>query len=291
MDYTIALENNPKISSEQINEILSSAQALCAKNQNVDVYKTCFSCIDLTTLSPRDSRSSVEQFATKAIEFPIHFPDINNVASICIYPPFIETVGLAIGASNMAITSVSGGFPSSQTFLEVKMLETSMAVENGADEIDVVISIGEFLNGEYELVASEIECLKSELGDDAILKVILETGELQDADLIYRASMLVMYAGADFIKTSTGKVAVSATPEAAVVMCLAIKDYYARTGKKIGFKAAGGVATAEDSAYYYSIVETILGEEWLTPKYFRIGASSLAGKLLSAIKGEEISYF
>lgn len=291
MDYTIALENNPKITSEQINDILNQARELTAKNKNVDVYKTCFSCIDLTTLSPRDSRSSVEKFVTKAVEFPIHFPDVENVASICVYPPFVEVAGLVIGGSNMAITSVSGGFPSSQTFLEVKMLETSMAVENGADEIDIVISIGEFLDNQDELVANEIECLKAELGEDAILKVILETGELKDPDLIYRASMLSMYAGADFIKTSTGKVAVSATPEAAVTMCLAIKDYYARTGEMIGFKAAGGVGTADDAAYYYSIVETILGAEWLTPKYFRIGASSLAANLLSTIKGEEITYF
>ncbi|MFI3266372.1 MAG: deoxyribose-phosphate aldolase [Rikenellaceae bacterium] len=291
MDYTVALENNPKITDEQINDILSQAQTLSLKNQNVDVYKKCFSYIDLTTLSSRDSQSSVEAFVTKAVEFPIHFPDVDNVASVCVYPPFVEVAGLAIGGSNMAITSVSGGFPSSQTFIEVKMLETSMAVENGADEIDIVISIGEFLNGEYELVASEVECIKDEIGDDAVLKVILETGELQDANLIYKASMLAMYAGADFIKTSTGKVAVSATPEAAAVMCLAIKDYYNITGKKIGFKAAGGVATAADAAYYYSIVETVLGSEWLNAKYFRIGASSLASKLLSAIKGEQITYF
>lgn len=291
MDYTVAMENIPQITEKQIAEILAEAKSKSIDNQNEDVYRKCFSYIDLTTLSPRDSQSSVEAFVAKAVEFPIHFPDVENVASVCVYPPFVEVAGLAIGGSNMAITSVSGGFPSSQTFLEVKMLETSMAVENGADEIDIVISIGEFLNGEYELVASEVECLKAELGDDAVLKVILETGELKEAELIYRASMLAMYAGADFIKTSTGKVAVSATPEAAAVMCLAIKDYYERTGIKVGFKAAGGIASAADAAYYYTIVETILGAEWLNAKYFRIGASSLAAKLLCAIKGEEITYF
>lgn len=291
MDYSIALENIPQISESQVSSILDGAKALCESNKNVDVYKKCFSYIDLTTLNPQDSQASVAAFVERAVEFPIHFPDLDNVASVCVYPPFVEVAGLAIGGSKLAITSVSGGFPSSQTFLEVKMLESSMAVENGADEIDIVISIGEFINGEYELVANEVECLKQEVGEDTILKVIIESGVLHDPDLIYKASMLSMYAGADFVKTSTGKVAVSATPEAAVVMCLAIKDYYERTGRMVGFKAAGGVASAEDAAYYYSIVETILGEEWLNAQYFRIGASSLAGKLLSSIKGEEISYF
>lgn len=182
------------------------------------------------------------------------------MASICVYPVFVETVGLAAGDSKMAITSVSGGFPSSQTYLEVKMLETAMAIENGADEIDIVISIGEMLDGEYDLAGNEIETLRAEIGDDAILKVILESGTLSDPELIHKAATIAMEAGADFIKTSTGKNGIAATPEAAVAMCLAIRQFAEKTGRKVGFKAAGGISTAESAALYYSIVEEILGE-------------------------------
>jgi deoxyribose-phosphate aldolase len=191
----------------------------------------------------------------------------------------------------MAITSVTGGFPASQTYLEVKMLETAMAVENGADEIDVVISIGEFLNGEYDLMGNEIETLRKEIGDEITLKVILESGILAEPELIHRAAVIAMLAGADFIKTSTGKASVAATPEAAVVMCEAIRLFAAQTGRKVGFKAAGGISTPEDAALYYTIVQEILGEEWLTPERFRIGASSLANNLLSAIEGNPVHYF
>lgn len=165
-----------------------------------------------------------------------------------------------------------------------------MAIENGADEVDVVINVGEILSGAYDEAANEIEVLRGE-SDGATLKVILETGALKSPELIYNASLLAMAAGADFIKTSTGKIDVSATPEAAVVMCKAINEYYQKTGRKVGFKAAGGIRTAEDAALYYTIVKEILGDEWLTTELFRIGASSAANNILSAIEGKDICYF
>ena len=217
--------------------------------------------------------------------------DSANVASICIYPPFVETVGLAVDDTPMRITSVAGGFPSSQTFLEVKMLETAMAVENGADEIDIVINVGKMLEGHYDEVANEVEVLRGEAGEDVVLKVILETGALKTPELIRRAALLAMFAGADFVKTSTGKIDVAATPEAAVVMCRAIRDYYDKTGRMVGFKPAGGVRSAADAVLYYTVVREILGERWLTPQFFRIGASSVANALLSAIVGEPVKYY
>jgi deoxyribose-phosphate aldolase len=218
------------------------------------------------------------------------FPHLQNVASICVYPPFVETVGLNIDGTPLRITSVAGGFPSSQTFLEVKMLETAMAIENGADEVDMVINVGKILDEAYDEAAAEVEVLRGE-AEDATLKVILETGALGEPHLIRSASLVAMAAGADFIKTSTGKIDVSATPEAAVVMCKAINEYYQKIGRKVGFKAAGGVRTAEDAALYYTIVKEILGEEWLTTELFRIGASSAANNILSAIEGKDICYF
>ena len=228
--------------------------------------------------------------ARRAAEFEMDYPHLQNVASICVYPPFVETVGLNIDGTPLRITSVAGGFPSSQTFLEVKMLEVAMAIENGADEVDVVVNVGKILTGAYDEAANEIEVLREE-SDGATLKVILETGALKSPEMIYNASFLAMAAGADFIKTSTGKIDVSATPEAAVVMCKAIKEYHEKTGRKVGFKAAGGVRTADDAALYYTIVKEILGEEWLTTDLFRIGASSAANNILSAIEGKEIAYF
>jgi deoxyribose-phosphate aldolase len=198
---------------------------------------------------------------------------------------------VGLGSSNIAITSVAGGFPASQTFIEVKMLEVAMAAESGADEVDVVINVGEMLTGDYDRMANTLEVLRGEIDDEVVLKVIIESGALRTPELIYKASLLAMMAGADFVKTSTGKTDVSATPEAAVVMCQAIRDYYEATGRKVGFKVAGGVRTAEQAALYYTIVEEILGAEWLNPSLFRIGASSLANNLISAIEGHEIKYY
>ena len=275
---------------EQVAQEVENLKAAAAANNNAEVYKFCFSAIDLTTLSPCDSEESVAAFARRAAEFALDYPEIPNVASICVYPPFVETVGLEIDATPLRITSVAGGFPSSQTFLEVKMLEVAMAVENGADEVDIVLNVGKMLSGSLDEAANEVEVLREE-SDGATLKVILETGALRTPELIRQASLLAMQAGADFIKTSTGKIDVAATPEAAVVMCEAIRDYYEKTGRKVGFKAAGGVRTAEDAALYYTIVEQTLGKEWLTPELFRIGASSVANNLISAIEGKEVKYF
>lgn len=292
MEYTPTLRNfGPASTADEVSALLEKIGPQARRNCRTEVYKRCFGCIDLTSLGATDSRRSIGEFTRKAIELPRHFPEAGSVASICVYPVFVETVGLAAGDSKMAITSVSGGFPSSQTYLEVKMLETAMAIENGADEIDIVISIGEMLDGEYDLAGNEIETLRAEIGDDAILKVILESGTLSDPELIHKAATIAMEAGADFIKTSTGKNGIAATPEAAVAMCLAIRQFAEKTGRKVGFKAAGGISTAESAALYYSIVEEILGEEWLTPERFRIGASSLANNLLSEIEGREIKYF
>ena len=292
MEYTPTLRNfGPAPTADEVSALLEKIGPQARRNCRTEVYKRCFGCIDLTSLGATDSRRSIGEFTRKAIELPRHFPEAGSVASICVYPVFVETVGLAAGDSKMAITSVSGGFPSSQTYLEVKMLETAMAIENGADEIDIVISIGEMLDGEYDLAGNEIETLRAEIGDDAILKVILESGTLSDPELIHKAATIAMEAGADFIKTSTGKNGIAATPEAAVAICLAISQFAKKTGRKVGFKAAGGISTAESAALYYSIVEEILGEEWLTPERFRIGASSLANNLLSEIEGREIKYF
>ena len=276
---------------EQVAEQVAAARAAQAKNENVEVYKFCLSAVDLTTLTCNDSVESVTDFAKRTVTFGEKYPNIPNVASICVYPAFVETVGVAVDGTPMRITSVGGGFPASQTFLEVKMLEVAMAVENGADEVDIVLNVGKMLTGAYDEAANEVEMIRSEMDEDVVLKVILETGALKTPELIRRASLISMAAGADFIKTSTGKIDVAATPEAAVVMCQAIKDYFEATGRKVGFKAAGGVKSPQDAALYYTIVEQILGQEWLTTDLFRIGASSAANNLLSAIVGQTVSHF
>lgn len=277
-------------SAEEVAREVAALREAAAANNNADVFQFCYSAIDLTTLSCNDSTASVSAFAERCMEFYSAYPHIPNVASICIYPPFVETVGLAVDGSPMRITAVAGGFPSSQTFLEVKMLEVAMAIENGADEIDIVLNAGKMLTGAYDEAANEVEVLRTEAAG-TVLKVILETGALKTPELIRKASLLSMFAGADFIKTSTGKIDVAATPEAAVVMCHAIRDYFERTGRRVGFKAAGGVRTAADAALYYTIVEKILGAEWLTTDLFRIGASSAANNLLSAIEGREVKFY
>ena len=292
MEYSNILNQYaPAMSAEQVAEVVAQAKTAAAKNENVEVYKFCLSAIDLTTLTCNDSVESVTAFAHKTVTFNEAYPDVPNVASICVYPSFVETVGLAVDGTPMRITSVGGGFPASQTFLEVKMLEVAMAVENGADEVDIVLNVGKMLTGAYDEAANEVEMIRSEMDEDVVLKVIIESGALKTPELIRKASLISMAAGADFIKTSTGKIDVAATPEAAVVMCQAIKDFYEKTGTKVGFKAAGGVKTPEDAALYYTIVEQILGEQWLTTDLFRIGASSAANNLLSAIVGKSVAHF
>ena len=232
MEYANHLnEYAPAWSEAQVDQEVARIREAAKRNHNTDVYKMCYSAIDLTTLSCNDSVTSVTEFARKAAEFYQKYPHIPNVASICIYPAFVETVGLAVAGTPMRITSVGGGFPAAQTFLEVKALEVAMAVENGADEIDIVLNVGRMLTGEYDEAANEVEVIRSEMDGDIVLKVIIESGALKTPDLIRKASLLSMFAGADFVKTSTGKIDVAATPEAAVVMCQAIRDYYAKTGR------------------------------------------------------------
>lgn len=259
-------------------------------NDILDVKKFLFNCIDLTTLNTTDSDESVMKFTQKVNLFDEEYPDLKNVAAICVYPNFAEVVKDTLEVDSVKIACVSAGFPSSQTFIEVKIAETAMAIMEGADEIDIVIPVGKFLSGDYESMCEEIQELK-ETCKDHHMKVILETGALKSASNIKKASILSMYSGADFIKTSTGKQQPAATPEAAYVMCQAIKEYYDLTGNKIGFKPAGGINTVNDALVYYTIVKEVLGKEWLNNELFRLGTSRLANLLLSEIKGEEIKFF
>lgn len=260
------------------------------ENDTVEVKKFLFHCIDLTTLKCTDSEQSVMKFTERVNEFVDKYPDLDNVAAICVYPNMAEIVNDTLEADNVNIACVSGGFPSSQTFTEIKVAETAMALHAGADEIDIVISVGKFLSGDYEGMCDEIEELKDVCGDKH-LKVILETGALANASNIKKASILSMYSGADFIKTSTGKEKPAATPEAAYVMCQAIKEYFLETGRKVGFKPAGGINTVHDALVYYTIVKEVLGKEWLTNELFRLGTSRMANLLLSDIVGQETKFF
>lgn len=275
-------------------EVMTKVDALIGKkldeNDNLEAKKLLFHCIDLTSLKCTDSEESIMKFTEKVNEFVDKYPDLENVASICVYPNMAEIVNDTLEADDVKIACVSGGFPSSQTFMEVKVAETAMAIHTGAEEIDIVMPVGKFLCGDYEGMCDEIGELKDICGEKP-LKVILETGALRSASNIKKAAILAMYSGADFIKTSTGKEAISATPEAAWVMCEAIKEYYKETGRKVGFKAAGGIDSVKKALAYYTIVKEVLGEEWLNNGLFRIGASRLANQLLSEITGEENKFF
>lgn len=261
-----------------------------AENNTKEVKKLLFNCLDLTTLKTEDSEESVLKFTERVNEFENEYPDLKNVAAICVYPCFAKIVSQSLEVEEVNIACVSGGFPSSQTFTEVKVAEAALALADGATEIDIVIPVGKFLSGDYESMCDEIEEIKSICGDRH-LKVILETGALKSVDNIWKAAILAMYSGADFIKTSTGKQEPAATPEAAYVMCQAIKAYYEKTGRKVGFKPAGGINSVNDALVYYTIVKEVLGTEWLNNTLFRIGTSRLANLLLSEIIGEETKFF
>lgn len=260
------------------------------ENDTPEVKKFLFGSIELTTLKTTDSDVSVMAFTEKVNLFDEQYPDLPHVATICVYPCFAEVVKDTLEVDGVNIACVSGSFPSSQALLEVKVAETALAIKDGADEIDIVMPVGKFLQGDYEGVCDEIQELKATCGDHA-MKVILETGDLTTASNIKKASLLAMYAGADYIKTSTGKEKVSATPEAAYVMCQAIKEYYDETGIQIGFKPAGGINTVMDAITYYTIVKEVLGEKWLTNKWLRLGTSRLANLLLSEIEGKDVKFF
>ena len=259
------------------------------ENNNREVWMQCLNQIDLTTLNGEDTVAKVEKMAYQVSHFETDFPGVKNVAAMCVYPALAETARKNLPAG-INVACVSGGFPASQTFLEVKVAETALAIHAGADEIDIVISIGKFLEERYQEVFDEISELKAVCGERH-LKVILETGALGSAQNIWKASILAMAAGADFIKTSTGKIKVNATPEATYIMCSAIKAWNEKTGQKVGYKPAGGVSTTEEAVQHYTLVKEILGAEWLNNKSFRFGASRLANNLLSSIVGTETKYF
>jgi len=292
MDYSRIIDQLFRpVNHKDVENRLSAILDKCSENQQREVYETCFSCLDLTSLNANDSAGSITVFARKAAEINRHFPHIPHVATLCVYPSYVDVAGIALGDSEIGITSVGGGFPASQTFPEVKVLECAMAEESGADEIDIVLNLGLFTDRNYEAVANEIEMISHELEADTVLKVILETGLLPTLEDVRHAAVLAMAGGADMIKTSTGKQGPGASPEAFLVMCEAARDYFDYAGKRVGVKVAGGVRTSKDVLVYYTIVKEILGEEWLTPEYFRIGASTLANDLLSTIEGKEVSYF
>ncbi len=261
------------------------------ENDTVEVKKFLMGSIELTTLSCTDSDTSVMAFTERVNAFDNTYPDLPHVATICVYPCFAEVVKDTLEVDGVEIVCVSGSFPSSQTFSEVKVAETALAIKDGATEIDIVMPVGKFLSGDYEGVCEDITELKNVCGKDVPMKVILETGCLKTAQNIKKASILSMYAGGDYIKTSTGKEKVSATPEAVYVMCQAIKEYYDATGIQIGLKPAGGINTVMDAITYYTIVKEVLGEKWLTNKWFRLGTSRLANIFLSEVTGEEVKFF
>lgn len=271
-------------------EVKALLDAHLEENMTPEVKKFLMGSIELTTLKNTDSDRSVMEFTDKVNQFDEAFPDLPHVATICVYPCFAEAVKEALRVEGVEIACVSGSFPSSQARIEVKVAETSLAIADGATEIDIVMPVGKFLDGDFDGVAEDISELKAACGD-AAMKVILETGCLGGAKDVKIASIISMYAGADYIKTSTGKEKVSATPEAAYVMCQAIKEYYDETGIQIGFKPAGGINTVRDAVTYYTIVKEVLGEQWLTNKWLRLGTSRLANLLLSELVGKETKFF
>jgi len=258
--------------------------------ENQEVYKFLFSSIDLTTLSTEDSQDSVTAFTQRVNDFDNEYPQFKNVAAICVYSNFAEVVSSMLEVTGVDVAVVAGGFPSSQTFTAVKVADVALAVAGGANEVDVVMNLGYLRDKNYEDLCDELIELKH-TAKDAKLKVILETGALKTAAAVKEASILAMWSDADFIKTSTGKIYPGASLEAAYVMCECIKEYYQQTGRKVGFKAAGGIRTAQEAVQYYTVVKTVLGDEWLNQDLFRIGASSLANNLLSVMLGEEKKFF
>jgi len=282
---------NTDINDAEVKEIVKKIIAeKVPENDTLEVKKFLLGSVELTTLKTTDSEESVLAFTEKVNQYDATYPDLPHLATICVYPCFAKIVSQTLEVDGVEIACVSGSFPSSQALIEVKVAETALAIKDGATEIDIVMPVGKFLSGDYESVCDDIAELKNTCGE-AAMKVILETGDLVTGSNIKKASILSMYAGADYIKTSTGKEKVSATPEAAYIMCQAIKEYYDETGIQIGFKPAGGLNTVTDALIYYTIVKEVLGEKWLTNKWFRLGTSRLANLLLSEVTGEETKFF
>lgn len=280
-------ENDATVAAE-VKKIIDES----SKYASPEVYQFLFSSIDLTTLSTEDSQKSVAAFTRRVNDFDNDYPQYKNVAAICVYSNFAEVVKTNLDVPGVDIAVVAGGFPSSQTFTAVKISDAALAVADGADEVDIVMNVGMFLDENYEDMCDEMIEIKHAIKDrHAKMKVILETGALKTAAAIKKASVLSLYSEADFLKTSTGKIYPGASLEAAYVMCQCIKEYYEKTGRKVGFKAAGGIRTSEDALHYYALVKEVLGDEWLTHDLFRLGASSLANALLSTMEGKETKYF
>lgn len=273
--------------SSEIEKIIEKVPSLSTS----EVYQKIFNCIDLTTLNTEDSQDSVTAFTQRVNDFDNEYPQFRNVAAICVYSNFAEVVRTVLEVTGVRIAVVAGGFPSGQTFTAVKVADAALAVAEGANEVDVVLNVGMLRDGNYEDLCDELIEIKHTV-KDAKLKVIIESGLLKTPEAIRNASLLAMWSEADFIKTSTGKVYPGASLEAAYVMCQSIKEYHEKTGRKVGFKAAGGIRTAEEAVKYYAIVNDVLGDEWLNNDLFRIGASSLANNLLAAmLQEEEVKYF
>ena len=284
-------ESNVPVDKDFIKKEIEKIAEKIPELKTQEVYGTIFSCIDLTTLNTTDSQRSVAGFVQRVNDFDNEYPQYPSVAAICVFSNFAGLVRSTLEVSGVKIAVVAGGFPSGQTFSEIKVADTALAVSEGADEVDVVMNLGMLRDGAYEELCDELIEVKH-AAKDAHMKVIIESGALKDPEQIRNASILAMYSDADFIKTSTGKVYEGASPEAAYVMCRAIKEYHEKTGRKVGFKAAGGVRSSDDALLYYAIVKDVLGDEWLNPGLFRIGASSLANNILARMLDEaEVKYF
>ena len=282
---------NLDITDEEVKEAVKKIIAeKVPQNDTPEVKRFMFGSIELTTLTTQDSAESVLQLVEKVNKFANEYPQMPHVATVVTYPRFTKLVSESLEVEGVIPTCVSGAFPSSQALIEVKTVETGLAIRDGAENVDIVMHVGEFLSGDYETVCDEIQQQKETCGE-VPMKVILETGDLGSCANIKKASLLAMYSGADYIKTSTGKEKISATPEAAYVMCQAIKEYYDETGVMVGFKPAGGINSVMDALIYYTIVKELLGEKWLTNELFRLGTSRLANLLLSELTGVETKFF
>lgn len=290
--YVATLQKyNTNIKDEEVKAAVEKIIAeKVPKNDTPEVKKFLLGSVELTSLRTTDNEENILAMVEKVNRFDKEYPELPHVATICTYPNFAKLVSESLEVDGVQVVNVSGSFPSSQTFIEVKVAEASLAVKDGATEIDIVMPVGKYLSGDYEGVADEIGEQKQACGE-CPMKVILETGCLPSMSDVKKASIIAMYAGADYIKTSTGKEKVSATPEAAYVMCQAIKEYYDQTGIQIGLKPAGGINTVRDAVTYYTIVKEVLGEKWLTNKWFRMGTSRLTNLLISELVGKEVKFF
>lgn len=291
-EYDQALEQyDLNITDEDVKAAVTKIIAeKVSENDNPEVKKFLLSSVELTTLSTADTEEKVLAMVEKVNKFDSEYPDLPHVAAVCAYPCFTKLIADSLEVDGVDITNVTGNFPSSQALLEVKTIETALAIKDGATQIDIVMPVGKFLSGDYEGVCDTIGELKQTCGD-VPMKVILETGDLRNARDIKTAAVLAMYAGADYLKTSTGKEKISATPESVYVLCQAIKEYHKKTGIQIGLKPAGGINTVMDAVIYYTIVKEVLGEKWLTNYWFRMGTSRLTNLLLSEIIGSETKFF